>query len=537
MFAKRFSFPTIIALLIIGVTVGTQIPSVISGDNIYEQLKKFNDVLSVTEKYYVEDVDTQKLVEAAIGGMLGTLDPHSVYIPAKQLPKVKEDFRGSFEGIGVEFDVISDTLIVVSPIVGGPSEALGILAGDKIITIDGASCIGIDRNDVPKKLRGPKGTHVKVTIVRSGVPGVLEFDITRDKIPLYSIVAAFMVDGEIGYVNVNRFSQTTHSELVEALNKLKGQGMKKLILDLRFNPGGYLDQAFMMADEFVEGGKKIVYTKGRRESDYDEYRASANGAFEKLPLIVLVNGYSASASEIVAGAVQDWDRGLIVGETTFGKGLVQRPFDLSDGSELRLTTARYYTPSGRLIQKPYEGNKYTGTKRQAEQDDQEGQNIEHKVEKDTARPLYHTLTIGRPVYGGGGITPDYIVKPETYTPNTMKALAQLTGFVRQYMESSGAKIREQYGKDLSKFKSEFTVTDEVLAQFVDFSKSKSVEIKKDEYEKDANLIKTWIKARIAYSIWWWEGQFQTVLGIDSQFQKALGLFPESEKIARLSVSK
>lgn len=544
MFTKRFSFPTIIAFLVVGVIIGTQIPSVISSDNIYEQLRKFNDVLSITQKYYVEDVDTQKLVESAINGMLGTLDPHSVYIPANQMPKVKEDFRGSFEGIGVEYDVISDTLIVVSPIVGGPSEALGILAGDKIIKIDAQSCIGIERNDVPKKLRGPKGTHVKVSIIRGGVPGVLEFDITRDKIPIYSIVAAFMVNSEIGYVNVNRFSQTTHSELVEALNKLKAQGMKKLIVDLRYNPGGYLDQAFMMANEFVEAGKKIVYTKGRREGDYEEYRATGNGAFEKLPLIVLVNQYSASASEIVAGGIQDWDRGLIVGETTFGKGLVQRPFELSDGSELRLTTARYYTPSGRLIQKPYEGGKYTGTKKAAIQSERERDtveqvrdNIEHRAEKDTTRPIYHTLNIGRAVYGGGGVTPDYIVKPETYAQFTMKALANLREFVRQYMESNGVGIRELYGKDLAKFKSEFEVTGEMLSSFIEFVKKKGVEFKKDEYEKDIDLIKTWIKGGVAYNIWWWEGQFQVVLGADTQFQKALTLFPESEKVARLSEVK
>ncbi len=312
MFNKKFFIPISIILIIVGVFIGMKIQDAVSDDKVSEQVRKYKDVLDVTSRYYVDDVDTQKLTEAAIRGLLAELDPHSVYITEEQLKRVNEDFQGSFEGIGVEFDVVNDTLTVVSPISGGPSEKLGILAGDKIVKIDGKSCIKISREDVPKKLKGPKGTKVNVTIFRSGVPDLLEFEITRDKIPLYSVDASFMHDNEIGYIKVSRFSATTYDEFVEALNKLKGQGMKKLVLDLRGNPGGYLDQAVKMASLFIPEGRKIVYTKGRLKEFDDEYK-SQGGQYTDVPLVLLVNSGSASASEIVAGAIQVWDSVLIVG--------------------------------------------------------------------------------------------------------------------------------------------------------------------------------------------------------------------------------
>ncbi|TAK57176.1 MAG: S41 family peptidase, partial [Bacteroidetes bacterium] len=351
---KRFSVPITAFLCFVALLLGMQLNSLISGDNLFEQLNKFKEVVSLTEKFYVEDVDTPKLIEAAINGALGELDPHSIYIPPKQLERVNEDFQGAFDGIGIEFDIINDTLLVVTPIAGGPSEALGIMAGDKIVKINDTSSVGITRENVPKKLRGPKGTHVKVTIVRADEKDPIEFDITRDKIPLYSVDVSFKVNGEVGYIRVNRFSVTTHDEFVRAVEKLKAQGMRKLLLDLRDNPGGYLDQAFKMADELLPGGKKIVYTKARVPQFSEEYSSTGRGSVSGIPLVILVNRGSASASEIVSGAVQDWDRGLVVGETTFGKGLVQRQYELPDKSAFRLTIAKYYTPSGRLIQRPYD---------------------------------------------------------------------------------------------------------------------------------------------------------------------------------------
>ncbi|HEX9006645.1 MAG TPA: S41 family peptidase, partial [Bacteroidota bacterium] len=408
---KRFSVFTLVGLIVLSLGAGALLNHLISDTNIYEQLNKYKDVLSLTEKYYVEDVDTQKLTESAITGLLNQLDPHSVYIPASQMQRVTEEFQGSFEGIGIEFQVLNDTLLVVAPIVGGPSEALGIQAGDKIVRINDSSAIGITQEGVQKKLRGPKGSRVRVAIARPGIAKLLEFDITRDKIPIYTVDASFMIDGQTGYISVTRFAATTHDEFFAAMQKMKDAGMKRVVLDLRQNAGGYLEQAFKMVDELMPRGRKIVYTKGRRPEFNEEYVSSGAGRFTDLGLIILVNNGSASASEIVAGAVQDWDRGLIVGETTFGKGLVQRQFELKDGSAFRLTTARYYTPSGRLIQRPYDSDKLKYAREAFERTETEGENISHTEERDSTRPLFKTMG-GRMVYGGGGITPDYIVKAD-----------------------------------------------------------------------------------------------------------------------------
>ncbi|HZY10763.1 MAG TPA: S41 family peptidase, partial [Bacteroidota bacterium] len=527
---KRFSILTLSVLVFVALFLGMQINSVISGDNIFVQLNKFKDVLSMAEKFYVDEIDTQKLVESAINGMLSELDPHSVYIPASQLPKINEDFQGSFEGIGVEYDVINDTLLVVAPVSGGPSEALGILAGDKIVKINDTSSIGIKREDVPKKLRGPKGTHVKVAIYRPGEKDLFEFDITRDKIPLYSVDVSYMINDKVGYVNVNRFSQTTHDEFVSALNKLRSQGMKKLILDLRNNSGGYLEQAYKMADELLPKGKKIVYTKGRRPEFNEDY-TSAGGNFTDISLIILVNPGSASASEIVSGAVQDWDRGLIVGETTFGKGLVQRQLELSDKSAVRLTIARYYTPSGRLIQRPYGKDMQEYRKAALDKEEQEGDNIEHQREGDSTKPIFATAS-GRKVYGGGGITPDYIIKAERLTSFSVQLRSKgvFAEHKTAYLDRNGRTLRQQYEKDLKRFLSDFKVTDEMLDDLEAIAKKKGVTIEKDQFDKDRRFIKTLIKSEIAYAIWGNEGRFRVYHADDAQLQKALTLFPEADKI-------
>jgi carboxyl-terminal processing protease len=530
---RRFSIGTVGILVAVAVMLGMQLNSVISGDNIFEQLNKFKDVLSLTEKYYVDDVDTQKLVESAINGMLSTLDPHSVYIPASQLQKVTEDFQGSFDGIGVEFDVIHDTIIVVTPVAGGPSEALGILAGDKIVKINDTSCIGIKRDDVPKKLRGPKGTHVRVSIFRPGEKSILEFDITRDKIPLYSLDVSYMVNDNVGYISLNRFSATTHDEFVSALTKLRDQGMTRLILDLRNNGGGYLEQAEKVVDELLPKGKKIVYTKGRR-TEFNEDYTSHGGQFTNVSLIVLVNHGSASASEIVSGAIQDWDRGLIVGETTFGKGLVQRQIELPDSSAFRLTIARYYTPSGRLIQRPYGKDLEEYEKEAFDKNETEGENIEHNEEKDTTRPVFKTSG-GRKVFGGGGITPDYIIKSDRLTQYTIELLGKnvFQEYSVDYFEANGKHLRQDYEKELKKFLTQYTIDDEMMKSFLALAKKKSVTMNDEQFKKDLSYIKARIKAQIARSIWGNEGWFNVMRSEDNQFQKALVLFPEAEKIAGL----
>jgi len=531
---KRFSFFTVLVLVLLSLGTGAMLNNVFSTDNIYEQITKFKDVLSITEKYYVEDVDTQKLTEAAVVGMLEQLDPHSSYIPASQLKRVHEEFQGSFEGIGIEYQVLNDTLLVVAPIVGGPSEALGIQAGDKIMKINDTSAVGITQLGVQKKLRGPKGTKVRVSILRTGITGLLDFEIARDKIPLYTVSAAFMVDDHTGYIQVTRFAATTHEEFVQALGKLKSEGMTHLVLDLRNNTGGYLEQAFKMTDEFLPQGRKVVYTKGRRSEFDDEYISTGSGRCLDAPLIILADNGSASASEIVAGAVQDWDRGLIVGETTFGKGLVQREFNLKDGSAFRLTTARYYTPSGRLIQRAFGADRVTYAREAFEREETEGENVSHEAEKDSTRPKFKTMSLGRTVYGGGGITPDYIVKESRLTEYTVQLRSRnlFLEFSDKYAERHESGIREMYEQDVKRFAESFEVTPDMLDQLLALAKARAVEFKKDLYEKDLPFITMYVKAYLARRIWGNEGFARVLLTVDTQFKAALKLVPEAEKISR-----
>jgi carboxyl-terminal processing protease len=528
---KRFSLLTVTFLTVIALFAGSLLNNLFSGDSILDQANKFKDVLSITKKYYVEDVDSQKLTEAAIGGVLDELDPHSVYISASQLARVNEEFQGAFEGIGIEYQVLNDTLLVVSPIAGGPSEGVGIQGGDKIVRINDSSAIGITQEGVQKKLRGPKGTKVRVAVYRAGMKDLLDFEITRDKIPLYTVDAGFMVDGTTGYIRVNRFAATTYDELTEALTRLQGSGMKRLILDLRDNAGGYLEQAFKMADELMPKGKKIVYTKGRRAEFDDEY-VSQGGKYPEIPLVVLVNNSSASASEIVAGAIQDWDRGIIVGESTFGKGLVQRQFELGDGSALRLTTARYYTPSGRLIQRPYGRDRNEYHLEAYARQESEGENVEHNAERDSTRPVFKTMG-GRTVYGGGGITPDYIVKADRLTRYSvqLRSAQVFLQYADAYVEARGAELRETYGKESGKFADSFVITDAMLAEIRAIGEKKGVKFEQEQYDTDRRFIAAFAKATIARSMWGAEGASRVMLREDVQFKKALSLFPEAEKFA------
>jgi len=522
---NRYLFPLLLMLFAIGVLVGMKIDSAVSGDDVFDDVKKFNEVLTLVQKNYVDQVKTDKLTEAAIKAMLEQLDPHSVYITPDQLKRVNEEFQGKFEGIGVEFQVVNDTILIVSPIVGGPSEALGIQAGDRIVMIDGVSAIGITTEDVPKKLRGPKGTKVTVGIHRPGLPNLLEFEITRDVIPLYSVDVSFMINSEVAYVRVTRFSATTNEEFTKALSNLKSNGMKKLVLDLRNNPGGYLDQAFKMASLFIEKGRKIVYTRGRVPEFNAEY-VSEGGEYSDIPLVILVNDGSASASEIVSGAVQDWDRGLIVGETTFGKGLVQRQYDLSDGSAIRVTTSRYYTPSGRLIQKPYEGGKYL----HSDIPDFLGR----EERKDTARPDYKTMG-GRTVFGGGGITPDYAIKLDTLTEYSVQ-LRRVNLFLEygnKYVERAKEVLKSRYGSDYMKFSTDFEVSDEMLKELISLASSRGIEYNEEQFRRDVEFIKTNIAYVIARDLWGNNGAMAVWLTSDKQFQKALELIPEAEKLAHL----
>jgi carboxyl-terminal processing protease len=426
---------------------------------------------------------------------------------------------------------------------GGPAARLGIFSNDRIVAIDDSSCIGLTTQQAAKKLRGPKGTKVSVTIKRVGVKEPLRYDIIRDNISLTSIDVALMVRDDVGYISVNRFASTTSTELHKALEELRSQGMKKLVLDLRGNPGGLLNEAVEMTDEFLDGGtqnnpKKVVYTKSHDGKMDETYVSKSGDPYEKLPVIVLVNHGSASASEIVAGAIQDWDRGLIVGETSFGKGLVQRQWDLSDGSALRLTVARYYTPSGRLIQRPYDGLDEEEYVRRAFA---EGDSIDaaaggdsvraRKDVPDTARPVYKT-SAGRTVYGGGGITPDYVVKPGELTKTTAEMLRRNVFylFALAYLDGEGRSLRTQY-TDVAGFANSFSVPEKMVDAFREFAKGKEIAIVEKDFTTDRSFIVNRMKAQIALSLFNDPGWYRVVLPDDAQVGRALELFPEAEKMA------
>jgi carboxyl-terminal processing protease len=534
---RRVSIPIVVFLVVSAMFVGTQFNNLISGDTIYDQLRKFGDVVSLTERFYVDEVDSEELIEAAVKGMLGSLDPHSVYIPAEQMERVQEEFRGSFEGIGIQFEILRDTINVVAPVAGGPSDRLGIQSGDKIVRINDETAVGLSNEDVQSKLRGPKGTEVSVHVHRTGMRELLQFDIVRDKIPLYSVSVSLMFDDNTGYIRVNRFSATTYSEFMDAMDKLQKAGLERLVLDLRDNPGGYLEEAFKMADVFIPNGKKIVYTKGRNVQFNEEYLATGGSIYEDMPLIILLNAGSASASEIVSGAVQDWDRGLIVGERSFGKGLVQRQFDLRDGSAFRLTTAKYFTPSGRLIQRPYDqgADAYRMEAYQHLFED-EDEYLEAMSADTSEQPVYYTDG-GRVVYGGGGITPDVIVKSSRWTELGARIVSRnlFRLYHTEYMNRHGQALQAEYRDAIEKFRNDFTVTEDHLNDFIAFVESNNIEVNPEDLEKDKEFITSYLKAEIGRSILGEEGFYMSRLESDQQFLRAVSLFPELTRLISAEV--
>ncbi len=521
---KNWFVLALVILISVILTVSISQHYLFSADNAFKQITRFMDVLKVVRSYYVEEVDTEKLITGAIQGMLEELDPHSVYIEPQQLKKITEEFQGSYQGIGIEFIIQNKVITVVAPIAGSPSEDLGIKPGDQIIKIEGKSAYGITDTEVQKQLKGPKGTKVTVTIRRPGLESPFDLTITRDRIPIYSVMASFKINHDIGYIYVGRFAQTTADEFDKAYRELESQGMKALLLDLRGNTGGYLDQAFQMADRFIEGRKKIVFTKGRIPESNTEYFSTGKGATHKIPLIILIDKGSASASEIVAGAIQDWDRGLIVGETSFGKGLVQTQVPMNDGSALRITTARYYTPSGRLIQRSYDDGLYeyyaNGYDESLQQDETEDQ-------KD--KPVFHTST-GRTVYGGGGITPDIKI-PNKSISNFVTELI----FKRLFFEFGSSYIvqHKEITTNFDNFNRNFMVDKEVLTAFRDFITAKNILFRENDFKEDLNYIKIMIKAEIARSLWGSQQYYQVRLSSDVQVIEALKYFSNAAQIAGL----
>ena len=483
---------------------------------------KFRDILSYIDRDYVDTVDIEALSDYAITQMLEKLDPHTAYIPASEMEMARSYLEGDFEGIGVEFNIFRDTVRVVTPLSGGPSEAVGLQAGDKILKVNGKNIagIGITNQGVFENLRGAKGTKVQLTIQRKEEPKPLNFVVTRSKIPSVSVDVSYMVNERTGYIKVTRFAANTYAEFKAALLKLKKQGMQNLVLDLRGNPGGYMDRATKMADEFIAGNKKIVYTDGKGSKYDSETYARMKGEFEQGPLVVLLDEGSASASEIVAGALQDNDRALIVGRRSFGKGLVQMPIPLNDGSELRLTISRYYTPSGRSIQKPYiaGGEDY-------EQDIynrfQRGEYF-HPDSIHFNETLKYKTQNGRVVYGGGGIMPDIFVARDTTELTNYLNQLYAKNLVREY----ALDYYHDHRKDLEKvpftrFKASFEVSDKMLQDLVREASALKIPYDDADFNRSRTLLKNNIKAYIARSIYGANGFYPVYHEKDDELKQAL----------------
>ncbi len=514
---------TAAAIIVVAITV---MSFTTVGQNAYKNIVKLNTVLDLIARTYVEEVDGDKLVDDAIVGALKSLDPHSVYIPPKELKQVNEEFKGNFEGIGSQIDVINGQLTIVTPIPGSPSERIGIQGGDKVMMINNVSTKGITTDEAVNKLRGPKGTVVHISIQRAGIEGMLEFDIIRDKIPVYSVDAKFMLDDQTGYIRFVRFAATTADEIEQALTELEGKGMKQLILDMRNNAGGILDEAKMIVDKFIPGGKKIVYMKGRIPGSTQEFYSTEKKSYRNYPIVVLINRGSASASEIVAGAIQDLDRGVVVGERSFGKGLVQNQFDLNDGSAVRITIARYYTPSGRLIQRPYDHKSLEDYYGEAHLND--------TLQTDTSKVFYTSL--GRKVYGGGGIVPDFkIPDNDTVTAYYIKLWGKgvFREFTNNYLEKNGPKLREQYKAKLTQFIGSFDLTDADVQEMVQIGIQKGIPADPVAVNVDKDHMKDLIKAEVARYIWSSFEASQVRFHNDPTLKKAMSYFPQARKFSEI----
>ena len=469
-------------------------------------LRKLQLAEMAITNFYVDSVNEQKLSEDAIRGMLKGLDPHSTYTDAKETKAMNEPLQGDFEGIGVQFNMIEDTLVVIQPIVNGPSQKVGILAGDRIVSVNDSTIAGVKmpRIDIMKMLRGKKGTKVKLGIVRRGVSNILTFVVTRDKIPVHTLNAAYMIRPGVGYICLESFGMKTHEEFMDAVRGLEKQGMKSLILDLQDNGGGYLQAAVQIANEFLKDNEMIVYTEGRNVRRQN-YKAIGNGRLQKMRVYVLVNEFTASAAEIVTGAIQDNDRGTVVGRRTFGKGLVQRPFDFPDGSMMRLTIAHYYTPSGRCIQKPYKKGDLKDYEMDLEKRLKHGELTNpDSIHFDTSQKFY-TLRNHRVVYGGGGIMPDYFVPLDTtkYTKyhRLLAAKNIIMNAYLKYVDANRTTLKGLY-KSFDTFNKNYVVPQSLLDTIIAEGKKEKVE-PKDKAELTATMpyIKVQLKALVARDLW------------------------------------
>ena len=501
------------------------------------QQQKLLMVENIVNNLYVDNVDEEKIVENAVRGILENLDPHSSYSTKEETTSSQETMQGSFSGIGIQFNMQKDTLYVVQTIAGGPSEKVGILPGDRFIAVDDSIIAGrkLKNTDIMKRLRGPKGTKVNIKVKRGSNAELLEFRITRDDIPLNSIDAVYMADGKTGYIRLSRFAATSYKEFKDAITKLKKQGMQQLILDLTDNGGGYMQIAAQIANEMLNRGNLIVYTQGRK-SPRQNLNADGSGTFRTQKVVVMINQFSASASEILSGAVQDWDRGVVVGRRSFGKGLVQREFLLPDSSSFRLTIARYYTPSGRNIQKPY----VKGDREDYDKDIIDRYNHGELQSADSihfADSLKHTtLRLHRTVYGGGGIMPDVFVPLDTtqYTDYHRRLVAKgiIPQFALRYVDKNRADLKAQ-NPDAQKVIKEFTETDEMLNNLVDAGKAEKVDFDKSQFAKSKEMLRTFVKAAIANDLFSTGAYFQIVNEQNDIYKEALSIINDDARYRKI----
>lgn len=552
---KLISFGLV--LLLAGVVLGMQIEAAVSGDATFQSFKKLERAFQLISENYVDNINAAELTEHAVEGMVGGLDPHSTYLSPEEMQAVEEDFDASFEGVGISYELIEgpaeqDTIGVTNVIAGGPSDETGLLSGDRIIEVDGQRAIGFSHRDVQRTLKGPRGTEVDITVRRPGHEELLHFTITRDKIPLHTVDASYMIDAGAGYIKINRFARTTHKEFTEALKKLKGQGMERLVLDLRGNSGGFMDMAVKVADEFLEKGKLIVSARSRHADFNQANYATKRGLFEEQPVIVLVDARSASASEIVAGALQDHDRALIVGQRTFGKGLVQKQYELRDGSALRITISRFYTPSGRLIQTPYEQGRleaYYQIKRERHARDLARGNEDALLQVPDS--LKYQTSAGRTVIGGGGILPDYLVAPDS-TGSFARAVMNrgiADAFARTWLDRAGKEFRDRWEDRRDAFAREFTVDEAMFESFLEEAGQRGIRVSaapdtaavegggeqrfftQSEVQEERDYLEVLIKSRIATRLHGRAAMYPIYHQVDQTLNEALRLWEDAQGLA------
>ena len=510
---------------------------VLLGDyDINYSLRTYNSALKYFDAVYPDSVKNSLITEHGIRYMLEQLDPHSTYISLEDIHDMNAPLKGSFTGVGVRFQIVKDTIIIVQAIPGGPSEKVGIMAGDKIVKIDQevVGGVGIKNSGVRDRLLGEKGSEVTVIIKRSGNKELLEFNIERDKIPIYSVDASYMVTPSIGYIKLNNFSASSLTEIKKAVYQLKSEGMKDIILDLQNNGGGYLMTAVDLADEFLSGTKLVVSTKGRMYSE-NPYQTRSKGLLEDGNVVVLVNESSASASEIVSGAIQDWDRGLIIGRRTFGKGLVQKPINLLDGTQVRITTSKYYTPTGRCIQKPYEEGSIAYRKEKYDRYSS-GESFHRDSIKFNEDEIFSTKLKNRTVYGGGGIMPDYFVPLDTTGTSEYYSSLIRKGIMNQFsliwVNNNRDKLENKY-TSFKKFKSDFN-TEKVTKELIEYAEKEGLEFDKESYEKAENTIKTRLKANIAQNLYDYKKFYEIINELNNTLKKSIELLEDGEAFKKLA---